>query len=179
MTAPKAAENGELLAPRSAWWGVLRDATTEVFSTMVNALLVVPEPGNAPIVVLEPSDASVLAHVTGMIGIAGAMRAVFSLRCSENTAAKIASHMLGISPEEAAQQKADAIGEICNMVAGQFKHNIGLGAGCTLSVPTVVVGGKYSIHCLETGDRLEFPAIYEGETLLVTLDIRGQRLARA
>jgi hypothetical protein len=36
----------------------------------------------------------------------------------------------------------------------------------------VVVGGNYSIHCLQAGERLEFPVLYEGETVLVTLDIR-------
>jgi chemotaxis protein CheX len=108
-----------------------------------------------------------------MIGIAGAMRAVFSLRCSEHAATKIASQMLCLSTEEAADQKSDAIGEVCNIIAGHFKHKIGLGDACTLTVPTVVMGGNYSIHCLEKGERLEFPVTYEGETVVVKLDIRA------
>jgi len=81
--------------------------------------------------------------------------------------------MLCISAEEAAAQKSDAIGEVCNIIAGHFKHKIGYGDSCTLTVPTVVVGGNYSIHCLEKGERLEFPVAYEGETVSVTLDIRS------
>jgi len=59
------------------------------------------------------------------------------------------------------------------MIAGHFKHKIGYGDSCTLTIPTVVVGGNYSIHCLEKGERVEFPVMYEGEALLVKLDIRG------
>jgi len=170
MTVPKG-ENLPL-APRAAWWGVLRDATIEVFSTMVGTKVVVPQARDDFMLVPESTESSVLAYVTGVIGIAGAVRAIFSLRCSDNVAVKIASQMLGMTREEAAAQKSDAIGEVCNIVAGHFKHKIGFGDNCTLTVPTVIVGGHYTIHCLAAGERLEFPVIYEGETVLVTLDIR-------
>jgi len=159
--------------PRSEWWETLRNSTSEVFSTMVGIALVVPEQKEDFIVVPEANDSSLVAHVTGMIGIAGAMRAIFSLRCNENTATKIAAQMLGIPITEAAGQTADAIGEICNMIAGDFKHRIGFGDSCTLSVPTVVSGGRYKVYCLAARQHLEFPATYEGEPVLVSLEIRG------
>jgi len=165
-------ETGHPFTPRAAWWQVLCDSTTEVFSMMVGADLVIPQAKEDVAVVAEPNHSSVLAYVTGMIGIAGAMKAIFSLRCSEGAAVKIASQMLGISLEEATRQKSDAIGEVCNIIAGHFKHRIGFRDNCTLTVPTVIVGGHYSVHCLAAGERLEFPVIYEGETVLVTLDIR-------
>jgi len=94
------------------------------------------------------------------------VRAIFSLRCSESSATKIASQMLAISSDEAAAQKLDAIGEVCNIVAGHFKHKIGYGDQCTLTVPTVIIG------CLAARDCLEFPATYDSETVGVALDIR-------
>ena len=169
----KSTDQGELITPRAAWSGVLREATLEVFSTMVGVTLDAPSATVSEPVASEPADTSVIAYVTGMIGIAGAVRAVFSLRCSDHVATRIASQMLSISVEEAIAQKSDAIGEVCNMIAGHFKHKVGYGDSCTLTIPTVVVGGNYSIHCLEKGERLEFPVKYEGETLLVKLDIRG------
>jgi CheY-specific phosphatase CheX len=172
MITPETAAEGEALNPRAAWRNALRDATFDVFSTMVGTTVTVPNAKDDLVVVAEPADSSVLAYVTGMIGIAGAVRAIFSLRCSEKTATAIAAQMLGITKEEASTQKSDAIGEMCNMVAGHFKHQIGLGDSCTLTIPTVVVGGNYSIHCLLADDRIEFPVVYEGETVLVTLDIR-------
>ena len=177
MTTPNVAaavqtSKDELVRQLPAWDAVLREATTEVFSTMIGVHVDVPAAPH-PTAVSGAPDTSLAAYVTGMIGIAGAMRAVFSLRCSDRAAIRIASQMLCISVEEAAAQKSDAIGEVCNIIAGHFKHKIGFGDRCTLTIPTVVVGGNYSIHCLEKGERLEFPVTYEGETVLVTLDIRG------
>jgi chemotaxis protein CheX len=172
-TAATPASKNEIVMQLPAWDAVLREATAEVFSMTVGASVEVPPPSAAKSQTPAASDEALVAHVTGMIGIAGAIRAVFSLRCSDQAAAKIASQMLGISMEEAAAQKSDAIGEVCNIIAGHFKHKIGMGDSCTLTVPTVVVGGNYSIHCLEKGERLGFPVKYEGETMLVTLEIRG------
>ena len=162
-TAEQATDKGKAAMPRTQWRDVLRLATLEVFSTMVGVTLDVPPPTDNLPVDSGPADASVLAYVTGMIGIAGAMRA----------ATRIASQMLAISVSEAAGQMSDAIGEVCNMIAGHFKHKIGFGDSCSLTVPTVVAGGNYVIHCLEKGERLAFPVAYEGETVLVTLDIRS------
>ncbi len=167
------ADTGAIVRPRAVWWVVLRDASVEVFSMMAGATVVVPETKADPVLIPEPADSSVLAYVTGVIGIAGAVNAIFSLRCTQHAATRFAAQMLGISPAEADSQKSDAIGEICNMIAGNFKHKIGLGSACSLTVPTVVVGGHYSIHCLQAGERLEFPVIYDGETVLVALDIHG------
>lgn len=174
MTTPNTADKGERVVPRSQWWGALRDATLEVLSPMFGTAIAAPQPCDAPAIAFERADSGATKYVTGMVGIAGPMRAILSLRCSDSAATRIASHMLGISTEEAAEQKTDAIGEICNMVASHFKNNIGFGDDCILSAPTVVAGGRYSIHYLEAGHGLEFPAIYEDETIMVTLDIRSR-----
>ena len=80
--------------------------------------------------------------------------------------------MLGISLDAAAAPKCDAVGEICNMVAGYFKAKIGLGDQCKLSVPTVLAGTDYKIHSPGKSKRLELPLLYELEPILMTLDIR-------
>jgi chemotaxis protein CheX len=114
----------------------------------------------------------VLARVTGIIGIAGPLSALFCLRCSESAATLIASQMLGVAVEEAAAQKGDAVGEVCNMVAGYFKAKIGLGDQCKLSVPTILVGTDYKIHSPGKNKRLELPLLYQSEPIWMTLDIR-------
>jgi Chemotaxis phosphatase CheX len=51
----------------------------------------------------------------------------------------MASRMLGVQPGEIGREGCDAFGEICNMIAGNFKNKIsGLGNGCMLSVPTII-----------------------------------------
>jgi len=141
---------------------MLRETAVEVFSTMVGVTVTVPNEGDLP----------VLAHVTGMIGIAGPLSAVFSLRCSEHSAIMLASQMLGVSLGQATAQKCDAVGEICNIVAGYFKAKIGLGDRCKLSVPTVVAGKNYKIRSPGKDERLELPLLYGGEPIWLALDIR-------
>ncbi len=129
---------------------------------MVGAMVLAPETGNH----------LVLSEVTGMVGIAGPLSATLSLRCSKDSATRIAAQMLGISPDKAAAQKCDAIGEICNMVAGSFKDKIGLGDRCMLSVPTVLTGKDYQIRSRSVYVRVELPVLYEHEPIWIALDIR-------
>lgn len=150
------------VSPRNAWPTILRDATVEVFFMMVGAMVLTPEVG----------DHLVLAEVTGMVGIAGPLSATLSLRCSLDSATRIASQMLGVSREKAAAQKFDAIGEVCNMVAGSFKEKIGLGDQCMLSVPTVLTGKDYQIRSRSVYVRVELPVLYEHEPIWIALDIR-------
>jgi CheY-specific phosphatase CheX len=81
--------------------------------------------------------------------------------------------MLGVSLEEAAAQKADAVGEICNIIAGYFKAKIGMGDTCSLSVPTVLSGTNYQIHSPGKTTQLGLPLLYEGEIIWLALDIKA------
>jgi len=163
MSAPKQAISGDNSSPFEHWRAVLIEAVKEVFSMMVGAQLNIPE-GDVP---------SKVADVTGMVGLAGEMCGVLSVRCSKNAAMRIASQMLGVSPAEAASHQSDAVGEISNMVAGNFKAKIdGLQDKCMLSVPTVITGEDYQLHSLAAGDRIELLFIFEGEPLWATLEVR-------
>ncbi len=150
------------IAPRSDWPVILRETALEVFSTMVGVSLTVSEVSATP----------VAAQVTGVVGIAGPLSAVLTVRCREAAAVKLASQMLGASLEEAATQKCDAVGEICNIVAGLFKANVGLGDSCGLTVPTVIVGKDYKIRPPRNEERLELQLLYEHDPIWIALDIR-------
>ncbi len=162
MASPSQASGKAVpIMPVSAWPSALGDAAREVFSMMVGSEITVATGQKLP----------VHADVTGVIGIGGAFSGVFSLRCSLSAANKIASQMLGVSASEASSQSADAIGEICNMVAGQFKANIGHEATCMLSIPTVITGSNYSVHSSRCAE-IEMPLLYHAEPVWITLDIR-------
>ncbi len=151
-----------LTAQRSDWPDILRETAMEVFSTMVGVALTVP----------EESAISLMAHVTGMVGIAGPLSAILTLRCREAAAIKLASQMLGVSLEDAATEKCDAVGEICNIVAGLFKAKIGFGDSCCLSVPTVIIGKDYKIRAAGNDERLELQFLCERDDIWIALDIR-------
>ena len=150
--------------PRSEWETTLRQTTVEVFSIMVGVTVTTPEEVTPP----------VQGQMTGVVGIAGAVRATFSLRCSPQSAIKLASQMLGVAPDDPDAQKAaaDAVGEICNVVAGHFKAKIGLGEKCMLSLPAILTGRDYRIHFGAAVERMEFPLLFESEPVWITLDIR-------
>jgi chemotaxis protein CheX len=83
----------------------------------------------------------------------------------------MASRMLGVETAQAGPEMWDAIGEICNMVAGNFKNKIaGLGDGCMLSVPTVITGTEYSLHSM-VSDEIHTTFLFEGEPVMLSLSV--------
>jgi CheY-specific phosphatase CheX len=152
------------MQPDATWNATLRAAAQEVFSLMVGVEL---SPSESP-------DSADGLHVTAMVGMAGQLCGVFSVCCSGPVAGVIASRMLGLSDEEAKAHSGDAIGEICNMVAGAFKSKIpGLEDKCMLSVPTVITGDHYTMHSLVVSNHLELVMLFEGNPVKFTLEVRS------
>lgn len=151
-----------MVADRRQWPAILRETVAETFSTMATRDVVFSENFSLPST----------TTLTGMVGIAGPLSATLTLRCALKTARLIASHMLGVKLEEAEAQKSDAVGEICNVVAGYFKAKIGFGERCVLSLPTVIVGSNYRVCSIREDLQIKVPFAYEGETAVITLDIR-------
>jgi chemotaxis protein CheX len=152
------------MLPFESWPLILRDSVKEVFSKMVGAEILVPEQANPP----------VITEVTGMVGLAGEICGVLSVRCGKNCASKIASRMSAVSVAEADSHMSDAIGEICNMVAGNFKAKLhGVQDKCMLSVPTIITGGDYQLSSLAVGDRIELPFLFDGEVIWIGLEVRN------
>jgi chemotaxis protein CheX len=86
----------------------------------------------------------------------------------------MASKMLGVEPENIGNELADALGEVANMVAGNFKNKVsGLGDGCMLSVPTVVIGADYNVHSLANSHTLELNFLFDNKPILISLTIHS------
>ncbi len=141
----------------------LGQAGAEVYEMMVGTALV-------------DSDQSLprVADYTSMIGLAGDLCGVLSFRCSNASAARIAALMLGSTEGASAECIRDALGEICNMVAGAFKaHVTDIVDQCMLSVPMVVSGKDYEMHPLADGLRIQVSKTFEGALVWMTLDLHG------
>jgi chemotaxis protein CheX len=109
-----------------------------------------------------------------MVGLAGQLCGLLTLRCTTQSAGLMASKMLGVEIKEADQQMWDAIGEIANMIAGNFKNKLsGLGDGCMLSVPTVITGTDYSCRSMADSAPLEVSFLFEGKPLLIALELHS------
>jgi chemotaxis protein CheX len=124
------------------WKNLLVLSVREVFQAMLKTKV-------AP--VFEPAKALTLEW-TAMIGLAGELPGVLMLSCDELSAIRIASKMLETPIEGPNEDCKDALGEACNMIAGNFKHKIsGLSANCAQATPAVITGKDYRVHCKESG----------------------------
>ncbi len=86
----------------------------------------------------------------------------------------MASRMLGTEITQADQQMFDAIGEIANMIAGNFKNKLsGMGDRCMLSVPTVITGSDYNCRSMSDTAPLEVGFLFEGAPVLIALELHS------
>lgn len=142
------------------WKSILECAALEVFEMMVGARLVSnPNTTEAP-----------RGEQTAIVGLAGALCGMTTIRCSNATAEKLASLMLGGDAPSNRSTICDAMGELCNMVAGNFKAKINtLSDHCMLSVPTVITGGDYQLQTVDPSEGILVPLIYEGAPIWISL----------
>lgn len=85
--------------------------------------------------------------VTAVVGFGGLLSGACVFRSQGETALKIAAHMTGMEFATVDDTVKDAIGEICNMLAGAWKGKVpDLAANCGLSVPAVITGRDYNLH---------------------------------
>jgi chemotaxis protein CheX len=142
---------------------MLEIAAREVFELMLSSKLTLPD-----------ATTAYELGLTSMVGLAGQLCGVMSVRCNHATAALMASKMLGIDADKVGPEVCDAFGEVCNMVAGNFKNKIsGLGDGCMLSVPTVITGEDYSLHAPSGSAELEIRLLFEKMPIVISLQIHN------
>jgi chemotaxis protein CheX len=145
------------------WSPLLELAVREVFEIMLGSKLEA-----------QSVDAPAPRDFTAMVGLAGQLCGLLTLRCSKHSAALMASKMLGVEINETDQQMWDAIGEIANMIAGNFKNKLtGMGDRCVLSVPTVITGSDYSFHSMADTGPLEITLLFEAAPISVAVEIHS------
>jgi len=108
---------------------------------------------------------------TAIVGFSGSMRGTCEIRMSTLAARAVASAMLGGTPVEDGDDSIDdAIGELCNMIAGGWKNRVPtLTSDCTLSPPTVISGGDYKVHMRQPSMKMARVYRFDGNTLHLTL----------
>jgi len=139
-TAPKSYRAEEFLSDENL---DRADATVvEIFSMMFGFDIKVAEHSGVDLPLTD------LDERTAFVGFSGAMRGSCQIRISSLGATSIASAMLGgASMDEDDDSINDALGELCNMLAGGWKNGIPeLSSECALSPPTVISGQDYKVH---------------------------------
>jgi chemotaxis protein CheX len=154
------------LTPEAAvdrWLPLLEHSTHEVFEIMLKSKL---DPGQpVPLTGVE---------FTALVGLAGCVTGILSIRCCDQSASDVASAMLGMPSKEAGEHAWDALGELANMIAGNFKNKVdGVADKCVLSVPTVITGADYSFRSLSDVPPIELWFRFHGKPLEVALELHS------
>jgi CheY-specific phosphatase CheX len=145
------------------WLPILELAIQEVFEIMLGC----------QVTPMEQSEHKANAEFTAMVGLAGALCGILTVCCDAKTAHQIATCMLG-DAASSEEQAADALGEMCNMITGNFKNKLaGTDEQCMLSVPSVISGGKYSFRSLADGVSIETAVLFEGAPIFVRLQLHS------
>jgi CheY-specific phosphatase CheX len=151
--------------PPGGWSAALEAATRDVFEIQLGV----------PLRSVQNAEPPLVADLTVMVGLSGILRGVLSIHCSAGSAIQWVSRMLGRELHEFDQNVRDGAGEICNIVAGNFKRKLPAGVDdlCAISTPTVISGTDYQLHSLSGGEHVEVTMGFEGAPLWVTLDLRS------
>jgi chemotaxis protein CheX len=135
-------------------------AVDEVFGTMMGVACTPVEEG----------PASELDNLAAVIGLAGAISGSMVLHSGGPAAMRMTERMTGMAPKGVDALVRDAVGEVCNMVAGAWKgFDPVLSAGCLLSTPTVVAGRSYELFSDRSPVRIERSYRFEEFVVAITL----------
>lgn len=138
----------------------LDDAVEEVFRLMTGTCCL--PVGECPVEERET--------ISAVIGLAGAMSGICVLSSGETVALRMAETLTGAAMHGLSETVKDAVGEICNMVAGAWKaRQPALASECMLSTPTVVTGTNYQLHNQRPEFRIERYYSFEEHSFAVTL----------
>ena len=112
--------------------------------------------------------------VTSVVGFGGLLSGACVFRSGATAAKKIAGQMTGIKFESVDDTVKDAIGEICNMLAGAWKGKVPeLAANCGLSVPAVITGRDYNLHVQAPEFQIHHMYRFDDEKFEVTIVCDG------
>jgi len=143
-----------------SWETILKHATVEVFEMMAGVQL---ELG-------AKTNVAARGEQTAMVGLAGALCGMVTIGCSAHVSHRLASLMLGGDAASNPATARDALGELCNMVAGNFKAKISnLADRCMLSVPTVITGSDYTMETVESTEAIVVDFVCENYPVRVSL----------
>jgi chemotaxis protein CheX len=102
--------------------------------------------------------------------MAGVLCGITTIHCSTDTAIRLASKMAGTEAAQDPNIVNDAIGELCNVVAGNFKAKIpSLADHCMLSVSTVITGENYALQSAEPSESLQVSLLFESSPIHISL----------
>lgn len=154
--SPAGALNPKLIVP-------FVNAVRNVFATMVRVPATIERPHVKP----NPSPTYDVSSIIGFSGeIVGSCVVSFQLSAAKKLVAAFAQCEI----EETSPDFADALGELCNMIAGGAKKDLGVVA--SISTPSVVMGPGHTVARLRDVPCLIVPCKTEVGDFAVEISIK-------
>jgi chemotaxis protein CheX len=146
----------------------LRQATAEVFSTMLELEVQAGEP------YLQRDVPGMSEGVIALIGMAGTWIGTGSLSMSATLACKLSSRLLlaefTATGEAISEEVLDAVAELTNMILGNAKNTLEEQLGpMGLSIPTVIYGRNVTTRSVSDAQWVVVPFLCDQERLEVRL----------
>jgi chemotaxis protein CheX len=112
--------------------------------------------------------------ITAVVGFGGLLSGACVFCSGGATALDIAAKLTGMGFEDLDDTVKDAVGEVCNMLAGTWKGKVpDLSANCGLSIPAVISGRNYEIHVQAPEFRLHHTYRFADSIFEVTIICDG------
>ncbi len=136
----------------------VRTSTADVFTTMLGMEIANESEysdENAP----QVSDG-----VLALVGMAGAWSGTGAISCTAAFACRLCNQMLMTEATSVNEEVLDAVGEVANMIIGNFKTMVEEQLGpLGLSIPTVIYGRNFTSRSLSKNSWIVVPFSVEGE----------------
>jgi chemotaxis protein CheX len=140
----------------------IRTATEEVSATMLGLELT---PREARVEIESPY---ITDGVFAFVGMAGGWTGSGTISCSASLACILCAHLLMTDATSVNEEVLDAVGEISNMIIGNFKTMAeGVVGPLGLSIPTVIYGRNFASRSLGRNDWVVLPFSYREELMEV------------
>lgn len=115
--------------------------------------------------------------LTAVVHITGAVDGAVVLHVTDAFARRVAGRMFNLDPAQATlTDEQDALGELCNVVGGNFKSL--LPEPCRLSLPTVIEGADYSFKIHGSLRTAQYGIDVAGQPMLLRLWRKSEQPAR-
>jgi len=148
----------------------MRAAALEVFGTMMGIEIEPDEP--SPGLAVQSEDDGVVS----LLGLTGEWAGSGGLCCSAACACWIASQMLFSEYAEVNDEVRDAVGEITNMIVGNFKNSISAETGpLGMSTPTVICGQNMTTTNGGAHEWIVFPFRSADQTFRMMVQLQPAR----
>lgn len=108
--------------------------------------------------------------VSGLVGFSGEVTGSVVVTFSEKAAIDVVEAFVGERISTDSEDFADAIGELCNMIAGNAKKDFGLKA--TIGIPTVIIGPGHTVARLRDVPCIVVPCTSEVGDFAVEINIK-------